>query len=416
MKPLNRPMFRYGGPIKEGVMSGIREPRQGYNLGARVIGSVKNFFNKPTAPVNSGIVATNAANKGGFIPAMATKVKEIFRGREIPTSVAAGGTGKTTGAIVPYGSTVSTGSIRGNIPFGKNPFDNQSILAATQRVLTPATDAVIGTAKAVKPYTGVLTIGGVTYSMLKPDGRKKTIEELSEETGTDTTTITKEIESNEPKIDPEKNRKDRIQKYRDIMDIKGMNKTAAYNSLIAASQLINQEGDFKGSIKDGSLINKIIGAANTQFQKPRATKDAIDTLILKGEIQSDIAAGKPSAIEQQINAVSKNLKVDKTTATKMVLKQPVDVRSQITEDMAVTKSAVPTFNLVVSGTKKQYPNAIVMATDKQVKEEYGDNVSAAKIIESSDAFKKAKDPSGVYIVGTEVVQVDKQGNINTIFP
>jgi len=416
MKPLNRPMFRYGGPIKEGVMSGIREPRQGYNLGARVIGSVKNFFNKPTAPVNSGIVATNAANKGGFIPAMATKVKEIFRGREIPTSVAAGGTGKTTGAIVPYGSTVSTGSIRGNLPFGKNPFDNQSILAATQRVLTPATDAVIGTAKAVKPYTGALTIGGVTYSMLKPDGTQKTIEELSEETGTDTTTITKEIESNEPKIDPEKNRKDRIQKYRDIMDIKGMNKTAAYNSLIAASQLINQEGDFKGSIKDGSLINKIIGAANTQFQKPRATKDAIDTLILKGEIQSDIAAGKPSAIEQQINAVSKNLKVDKTTATKMVLKQPVDVRSQITEDMAVTKSAVPTFNLVVSGTKKQYPNAIVMATDKQVKEEYGDNVSAAQIIQSSDAFKKAKDPSGVYIVGTEVVQVDKQGNINTIFP
>ena len=57
-----------------------------------------------------------------------------------------------------------------------------------------------------------------------------------------------------------------------------------------------------------------------------------------------------------------------------------------------------------------------MATDKQVEEEYGDNVSAAKIIESSDAFKKAKDPSGVYIVGTEVVQVDKQGNINTIFP
>ena len=27
MRPLNRPMFRYGGPIKEGVMSGIREPR-----------------------------------------------------------------------------------------------------------------------------------------------------------------------------------------------------------------------------------------------------------------------------------------------------------------------------------------------------------------------------------------------------
>ena len=28
MRTLNRPMFRYGGPIKEGVMSGIKEPRQ----------------------------------------------------------------------------------------------------------------------------------------------------------------------------------------------------------------------------------------------------------------------------------------------------------------------------------------------------------------------------------------------------
>jgi len=410
-------MFRYGGPIKEGVMSGIKEPRQNYNMAGRVLGSVKNFFKKPTAPANSGIVATNAATKGGFIPAMGTKIKELFRGRNIPTSVAAGGTGKTTGAIVPYGTRVSTGSIRSNIPFGKNPFDNQSMLAATQRVLTPATDAVIGTAKAVKPYTGVLTIGGITYSMLKPDGTPKTVEELKVETGADTTTITEEIKSNEPKVlTAEEKRKAQIDKYRDIVDIKGMNKDAAYNSLIAASQAINESGDFKGDIKSGKLINEIIQATSKQFDKPKATKDAIDTLILKGEIQADIAAGKPSAIEQQINAVSKNLNVDKETATKMVLKQPTDLRSQITEDMAVTKSAVPTFNLVVSGTKKQFPNAIVMATDKQVKEEYGDNVSAEQIIKSSDSFKTAEDPSGVYIVGTEVVQIDKQGNINTIFP
>ena len=30
MKVLNRPMFRYGCPIKEGIMSGIKEPRRGY--------------------------------------------------------------------------------------------------------------------------------------------------------------------------------------------------------------------------------------------------------------------------------------------------------------------------------------------------------------------------------------------------
>ncbi len=35
MRPLNRPMFKMGGPVKEGIMDGIREPepRQGYFLG-----------------------------------------------------------------------------------------------------------------------------------------------------------------------------------------------------------------------------------------------------------------------------------------------------------------------------------------------------------------------------------------------
>ena len=419
MKPLNRPMFRYGGPIKEGVMSGIKEPRQNYNMAGRVFGSVKNFFKKPTASAagQSGIVATNVANKGGFFPAMGTKIKELFRGRQIPTSVAAGGTGTTKGAIVPYGTRVSTGSIRGNLPFGKNPFDNQSLLAATQRILTPATDAVIGTAKAVKPYTGVLTIGGVGYTMLKPDGTPKTIEELKVETGANETEIIKEINNKTEVKSAEDIRKDRIEKYRDIVDIKGMNKEAAYDSLIAASQAVNEAGgDLKGAIKDGSLINTIIKSTSKAFDKPADMKKAIDTLILKGEIQSDIAAGKPSAIEQQINAVSKNLNVDKTTATKMVLKQPVDLRSQVIEDMSLTKTAVPTHKLVVSSTKRQYPNAEVLLTSDEVKDKFGDKMSAEQIIQSLDLFKTAKDPSGIYVVGTEVVQVDKQGNTNTIFP
>jgi hypothetical protein len=32
MRPLNRPMFRYGGPIKEGIMDGIREPKRDGNI------------------------------------------------------------------------------------------------------------------------------------------------------------------------------------------------------------------------------------------------------------------------------------------------------------------------------------------------------------------------------------------------
>ena len=39
MKPLNRPMFRYGGPIKEGVMSGIREPKKNGGSMSNLVGS-----------------------------------------------------------------------------------------------------------------------------------------------------------------------------------------------------------------------------------------------------------------------------------------------------------------------------------------------------------------------------------------
>ena len=35
MKPLNRPMFRMGGPIKEGIMDGIEEPRIGFQDGTQ---------------------------------------------------------------------------------------------------------------------------------------------------------------------------------------------------------------------------------------------------------------------------------------------------------------------------------------------------------------------------------------------
>ena len=31
MKPLNRPMFKYGGPIKEGIMTGMKDNRQALN-------------------------------------------------------------------------------------------------------------------------------------------------------------------------------------------------------------------------------------------------------------------------------------------------------------------------------------------------------------------------------------------------
>jgi hypothetical protein len=131
------------------------------------------------------------------------------------------------------------------------------------------------------------------------------VEELTTET--DTTPLTaeekaalaknKKAQAEAAKIAREKfakaEKEKRYDNYRKIMDIEGMNKDAAYDSLIAASQAVTNEKDFKGSIRDGSLINKIIQSTSKEFDKPKATKKAIDSLILKGEIEKDIASAKP---------------------------------------------------------------------------------------------------------------------------
>ena len=108
------------------------------------------------------------------------------------------------------------------------------------------------------------------------------------------TVIDEVIDPEAARLAKQKEWNNRIKKYRDIMDIKGMNKQAAYKSLVDASKLIQESQDFKGDIKSGKLINQVIQAASKQFDKPKATSDAIDTLILKGEIEKDIKASDPS--------------------------------------------------------------------------------------------------------------------------
>jgi hypothetical protein len=64
MKVLNRPMFRYGGPIKEGIMSGIKEPRQRYQDAGAVFKNVENLLatDQPRGDVLQGAVELGIAS------------------------------------------------------------------------------------------------------------------------------------------------------------------------------------------------------------------------------------------------------------------------------------------------------------------------------------------------------------------
>ena len=302
MKTLNRPMFRYGGPIKEGVMNGIREPKK--NGGMLLVGQHPKKFKDASgreqhfAPL---IAAGSAAMR--FLPAayrgfkaaraykpfsqnlgIAGRLKDIFK-----PSAGLGAPMAETGA----GAGFRTGSFLRSNPLTSLPLAGLAIEGGAKAVkglagMTPG--ALKSYANTVIPFADPFTIDKekVDIDINKDPNLGKTTKELGKTKGTGTDAEGDPI----VQLTDKEKRAQQIQKYRDIVDIKGMNKGAAYDSLIAASQAISGEGDFKGSLKDGSLINKIIQSTSKAFDKPAKTKDAIDTLILKAEIEKDINKDK----------------------------------------------------------------------------------------------------------------------------
>ena len=445
MRPLHRPMFRYGGPIKEGIMSGIRESkRKGGSMGTHAA-----LVGNPIFPKTAGREHHQIDYR--FNP-------KDLNPKKIKDKVIVGGMTKVLpkigikpGFLNPYIQGTKNWWLRNRptakwrqppIPKGQisdkyipAPYSKWEIArnpklwwkAAREN---PKTAIGMGYGAVTDPGQAVITKGipGAlkwAAEVVTPGKAEKYLpwnrkEDLPPPPEGDGTSIFETEEIIEPKKSAEEIRNERIQKYRDIMDIKGMNKRAAYDSLIDASKLVSESGDFKEDIKSGNLINQIIQATSKQFDKPSKTKDAIDTLILKGEIEADIASGKAGTYQKNIDTVASNLNISKEDATKMILNKPLNLREQVTTDMAATKQQAVTHRGLVSSTKKHYPKAQVMLTQDEYDKTVGDDSTGEAFIKTTVTDKLSKDPNakvaGVYIVGKEVVQVDGAGNTLTLFP
>ena len=436
MKPLHRPMFRYGGPIKEGVMSGIREPHAGGGRaalvgnpmfpqrGGRALHAEQlSFWPNLKQAVSSSVKQNplkvlNPGKKVGFvgkvakkIPAWWARIKPTTRFRQPPIPSGQAISGKYIPA--PYSAKELAMSPR---LLAKAIKENPKwAIAAGYGATTDPGQAVIGGIPGALKWGAEAVTPGFAEKWL-PWNQEK---ELPPPPPGDGSGIFETDKIIEPKKSDEQIRNERIQKYRDIMDIKGMNKRAAYDSLIDASKLIQESGDFKGDIKSGKLINDIIQATSKQFDRPAKTKDAIDTLILKGEIEADIASGKAGTYQKNINAIADNLDISKADAAKMILNKPLNLREQVTLDIGVSKQPL-THKSLVSSAKKQYPKAQVMLTQDEYEDVVGDDSTGEAFIKTTVTDKLSKDPNakvaGVYIVGKEVVQVDGAGNTLTLFP
>lgn len=438
MKPLNRPMFRYGGPIKEGVMSGIREPKK--NGGLMNEPQAMNTVGSPLAPMGpdgrSGyaiqfapmIYAAGRALARPFGKFVAKRVPQFFAGpnkqygtgkkifeagfkKKAPkiefepnqlgkafindplAKTVMGGTtmvgrgikkaGKGIYAAGKYGTTTPSGIALTGATAG--PFIYNALTGEKEpNINTDNSTNTFGGGKRKRGTSGAP--GGGDPGMFLPgqgDASKK---------------------GGGVEMSAEELRKKNVERYRDIMDIKGMNKDAAYNSLIAASRAINESGDFKGDIKSGKLINQIIQATSTQFDKPKATKDAINTLIAKAEIEKDMNKEK-NALENkktnlQIKAAEKALAGD--SFDEAILKKITATNGKMPSggDLAGILKATRGIDSVVLDGSQVTPGGEVKFLQESVDEKIKEGTSVNP---------------GAYVLNSKILIVDEQGNVSDYY-
>ena len=423
-------MFRYGGPIKEGVMHGIREPKRnggsmmGNDEGPRRAALVGNpIYPKVDGRTNHVIPAVLGAGSliGRFVaPAFGRYVM-----RNVPKLYK---TGKNIGKQIGKQTTKQEG------------FDPNAV----GRFF--ANDPLAGKAMTGAGFTGKALQkvgGGIKYGTTTPSGLlflgapvtymagKYFLGDGTEIKGDDLNKITQEgkkpgensdmyqekrpLSQEEIKAAEAKARMEKLDSYKEIMDIKGMNKDAAYKSLIDASNIIREGGNLKEGIKDGSLISKLTTAASKRFDKPRATEEALSSLLVKSKIESDLRAEQGGPLMQQAKDLvaaggASNIK----EAMEYLSKKPSIVQTATDYAKKFGKGFVDqdTAILAIQETFKERATPVI--TEKLF-EEYK---KADGYTTAIDLFEKLKGKKnlgeGYYVIGGNGFVIDERGNTKQV--
>ena len=425
MRPLNRPMFRYGGPIKEGIMTGMKEKQAINTVGSPLAPKDETGRGGYAIPLIAGVgmglarlapfalrgarAVQGLFGRRKFVPDIGTKiartgggpqftpVKSIFEPNKLGSYLMASpeyrfatGAGGAASKFVkgaakglaksPLGIGVTAATLTDIFPGGK-PFGPDKLLP---NILGQRFDEEGNKI----PGTGFFNPDKVTEG--ENQGlQRSTAEELD---GTSTAGIdpTKLKKLNEDRIERTKKR------YYELMGLDKMKEGAVYDSLIDASKVVSEEGaDLKGAIKSGSLQNKIIQAIGKNLDKSAALKQQIDAAILKGEIQKDIASA---------DSIDRDLKQAKLKAYERAEKQSGAagvISDTMNKQEGVITGAQTAAILRADGIKYDSVIQDKLFTDFQKDNPTKDEVDF--VISKGSAF-----PDGRFVIGGRLVQ--KKGN------
>ena len=384
MKILNRPMFRYGGPIKEGIMDGIQEPRQGYKVGSKVSLSdqAKAFENIFTTPQTTGQQATQFAT--GYPRNVVRNISPVVKM-----------------------------SLKERI---ENAPEMSQVLDDVGMPMENIGKGYIGNEPGIDRTTKEFFKGTVTRG--QSEGYKDALAEVEQyknpnSLGTAAVTggkspfnytVDEVIKEKDTVIDTEGNRKKSINNILEKLGYARSQKNALYDALIAGGQRISREG-----LGKTNLVNDLIADTSTAYDKPEKIRQAAELMQVQQDLKLEgIEASKTNKNEEDLAFWTKRLGSEKK-ALRFIMKEA----NSATEAYLTTKKATG------SGLDGVKGGIEWLIGDKQI----GENENRGEI--NSKKFDGLKDfltdkegfnqrGAGVYQLNGMVVRINENGTTEII--
>jgi len=394
MKVLNRPMFRMGGPIKEGIMSGIKEPRrQGY--------ATPPGFVIPNDP-NKMIVDKSLKNAEAFMKVGKSYDQDLNnQAFVLPTNK----------IKKPVNNEIDLATIGGYGEIEKPSIEYEKIPKYIADVDGDGISDI--NPEYTKNKSFINDIFGGPF-------KRKTNEEFAPQAkaASDGTVTTQgkspfaytadEVIKNKGKVDSSDDepkvlsRKDKVDSILEGLGYDRASKNALYDAMIKAGQRISRTG-----LGAENLVSDVIAETSQSYDKPEKLREAANLMDVQQQLKLEqIREGKTNAMEEQVNFLMSGSGGGKsrTEALDIVLKNPRSGGEAFYNAYKEIKDPKKSVDRAVewSVSRGEFEKPIGRINDKEYK--------------TPDKFFKSKDWKGAgnYILKGTIFQIDAQGNATKI--
>jgi hypothetical protein len=198
----------------------------------------------------------------------------------------------------------------------------------------------------------------------------------------------------------------RLNNLLDIMGYDRSKKTAVADALIDASKIVSERGSLKGDVTR-ELINPIIQATSKRFDKPEQIREAVGLMMAKGEIEKDLYKWKPGTALKNAQDMADTLGITVDEALRRQSKMATNVGEEIM-GWGVTKKSAPTVAEIeqitrnyANANKEEFRQVITAEELKKGGDEDTDSIIVVQKLLTGDP---AKD-DGFYQVNKDIIKV-----------